>query len=206
MIIDEMLKLGLNVLTGDLIGADFCHDEYPGGNYCPEAVVEALSTEDVATVMKLCHETGIPVTVRGAGTGQVGGAVPVKGGIVLSVKGMNKVLDYADGIPNLKGKLAAKKAVITTITADDIPGLDRRRIGDPGSPTKVPRMFPPVMPEPGVIIDEGSVEASVAKLMQLIKDAQHPRRHSQEHPGYRKRVQSRRCCIHEDEKLRPLGR
>lgn len=98
MIIDEMLKLGLNVLTGDLIGADYCHDEYPGGNYCPEAVVEALSTEDVATVMKLCHETGIPVTVRGAGTGQVGGAVPVKGGIVLSVKGMNKVLDYADGI------------------------------------------------------------------------------------------------------------
>ena len=72
--------------------------------------------------------------------------------------------------PNLKGKLAAKKAVITTITADDIPGLDRNRIGDPGSPTKVPRMFPPVMPEPGIIIDEGSVEASVAKLMQLIKD------------------------------------
>ena len=67
-------------------------------------------------------------------------------------------------------KLAAKKAVITTITADDIPGLDRGRIGDPGSPTKVPRMFPPVMPEPGIIIDEGSVEASVAKLMQLIKD------------------------------------
>lgn len=94
MIIDEMLKLGLNVLTGDLIGADYCHDEYPGGNYCPEAVVEALSTEDVATVMKLCHETGIPVTVRGAGTGQVGGSVPVKGGVVLSVKGMDKILGY----------------------------------------------------------------------------------------------------------------
>mgnify|MGYP000021174920 CR=1 FL=1 len=78
--------------------------------------------------------------------------------------------NYPARIPNLKGKLAAKKAVITTITADDIPGLDRNRIGDPGSPTKVPRMFPPVMPEPGIIIDEGSVEASVAKLMQLIKD------------------------------------
>lgn len=82
---------------------------------------------------------------------------------------MEKV-NYPARIPNLKGKLAAKKAVITTITADDIPGLDRGRIGDPGSPTKVPRMFPPVMPEPGIIIDEGSVEASVAKLMQLIKD------------------------------------
>ena len=77
--------------------------------------------------------------------------------------------NYPARIPNLKGKLAAKKAVITTITADDIPELDRGRIGDPGSPTKVPRMFPPVMPEPGVIIDEGSLAASVKKLVQLIK-------------------------------------
>lgn len=77
---------------------------------------------------------------------------------------------YPVRIPNLKGKMAAKKAAITTVTADDIPGLDRSRIGDPGSPTKVPRMFPPVMPEPGLIIDEGSTEANVAKLFELIKD------------------------------------
>ena len=78
--------------------------------------------------------------------------------------------NYPARIPNLKGKLAAKKATITTITSNDIPGLDRNRIGDPGSPTKVPRMFPPVLPEPGVIIDEGSVEASVAKLLAIIKE------------------------------------
>ncbi|MBQ9687132.1 MAG: FAD-binding oxidoreductase, partial [Oscillospiraceae bacterium] len=35
---------------------------------------------------------GVPVTVRGAGTGQVGGSVPVRGGVVLSVKGMNQIL------------------------------------------------------------------------------------------------------------------
>ena len=52
-------------------------------------------------------------------------------------------------------------------SVDDIPGLDRGRIGDPGSPTKVPRMFPPVLPEPGLIIGEGSVEGSVAKLFEL---------------------------------------
>lgn len=78
--------------------------------------------------------------------------------------------NYPARIPNLKGKMAAKKAPITTITADDIPGLDRDRIGDAGSPTKVPRMFPPVLPEPGVIIDEGSTDASVAKLFELIGD------------------------------------
>lgn len=78
--------------------------------------------------------------------------------------------NYPVRVPNLKGKMAAKKKEIITITADDIPGLDRSRIGDPGSPTKVPRMFPPVMPEPGMILDEGSTEATVAKLFALIKD------------------------------------
>lgn len=78
--------------------------------------------------------------------------------------------NYPARIPNLKGKLAAKKAPITVISADDIPGLCRDRIGDPGSPTKVPRMFPPVLPEPGVMIDEGSLEASVKRLMRIIEE------------------------------------
>lgn len=78
--------------------------------------------------------------------------------------------NYPARIPNLKGKMRAKKAEIITVTADDIPELDRKRVGDPGSPTKVPRMFPPVLPEPGIIIDEGSVETSVSKLFTLIRD------------------------------------
>ena len=78
--------------------------------------------------------------------------------------------NYPVRIPNLKGKLAAKKAPVLTFTANDVPDLDRNRIGDPGSPTKVPRMFPPVMPEPGVILNEGSVEANVEKLLQLIAE------------------------------------
>lgn len=78
--------------------------------------------------------------------------------------------NYPARIPNLKGKMRAKKAEIITVTADDIPELDRKRVGDPGSPTKVPRMFPPVLPEPGIIIDEGSVETSVSKLFTLIRN------------------------------------
>lgn len=92
----DCLKLidGITIHTGDAIGADYCHDEYPGGNFAPEAVVEAKSAEEVAAVLKLCSENDVPVTVRGAGTGQVGGSVPVKGGVVLSVKGMDKILGY----------------------------------------------------------------------------------------------------------------
>lgn len=77
---------------------------------------------------------------------------------------------YPARIPNLKGKMRAKKAEIITLSANDIPDLDRGRIGDPGSPTKVPGMFPPVLPEPGIILDEGSVEATVLKLMNIIKE------------------------------------
>ncbi len=77
---------------------------------------------------------------------------------------------YPARIANLRGKMKAKKASIMTFTANDIPGLDRDRIGDTGSPTKVPRMFPPVMPEPGMILNEGTTEATVEKLFALIKE------------------------------------
>lgn len=78
--------------------------------------------------------------------------------------------NYPARIPSLKGKMAAKKAAVTVISANDIPDLDRNRIGDPGSPTKVPRMFPPVMPEPGQIIEGETAEEKAAKLLALIKD------------------------------------
>lgn len=81
--------------VGDSIGADYTHDELPGGKaFTPEAVVEASSTSDVAAVLKLCFENAIPVTVHGAGTGKVGGSVPVQGGIVLSMKNMNGILSF----------------------------------------------------------------------------------------------------------------
>lgn len=92
--LNDLLGSG-KLITGD-IGADFCHDEYPGDSFVPDAVAEAASTEDVSAVIGFCHKNRIPVTVRGAGTGQVGGSVPLKGGIVLSVKGMDAVLGLDD--------------------------------------------------------------------------------------------------------------
>ena len=70
------------VLTRTAIGADYCHDEYPGGSYAPDAVIEARTTEEVSRVLKVCCENGVFVTVRGAGTGQAGGSVAINGGIV----------------------------------------------------------------------------------------------------------------------------
>lgn len=66
----------------------------------PEAVVLATETEQVAKAVQFATAHGIPVTARGAGVGYVGGCVPVKGGIVVSVARMNRILEVnpADGV------------------------------------------------------------------------------------------------------------
>lgn len=80
---------------GAAVNPDYSHDEMPiYGEYFPEAVCEAETTEEVAAIMRICHENRIPVTPRGAGTGLVGGAVPIAGGVVLATGRMNKILDY----------------------------------------------------------------------------------------------------------------
>lgn len=80
---------------GDAIKEDYSHDEMPiYGKYMPEAVLQVLTTEEVSEVFKICNENLIPVTVRGAGTGLVGGCVPVYGGIVITTEKMNQILEY----------------------------------------------------------------------------------------------------------------
>lgn len=85
------------VLTGEQIGADYGHDELPGGDaHMPDAVVEVKSAEEISAVLKLCGSLDVPVTVRGAGTGLAGGSVPLNGGIVMSTRLMNSILAYDD--------------------------------------------------------------------------------------------------------------
>ena len=80
------------VLTGDAINEDYSHDELGGISRMPEALVRVHSTEEISAVMKLAFDRTIPVTVRGSGTGLVGAAVPLHGGILLETTGMNKIL------------------------------------------------------------------------------------------------------------------
>ena len=78
--------------------------------------------------------------------------------------------NYRPRIPNLKSWKASRTAVITKLSSGSIPGLDPAQIGDPGSPTKVPRTYPPVVGESGHMIDEGSTEKNVDTLFELIAD------------------------------------
>ncbi len=61
--------------------------------YLPDYVLFPKTTEEVSDIMKIAYASNLPVTTRGAGTNMAGCCVPFKGGIVLSLTKMNKILD-----------------------------------------------------------------------------------------------------------------
>ncbi len=81
------------VFTGEQISEDYSHDELGGISNMPEVLVKALSTEEISEIMKLANANNIPVVVRGSGTGLVGAAVALHGGIMIETTGMNKILE-----------------------------------------------------------------------------------------------------------------
>ena len=84
-----------NVLTENL--EDYLYDETPK-RVRPEAsrevvVVKPGSNEEVAKILRIANEKGVPVVVRGGGTGLSGGAIPIKPGIVISMERMNRIIE-----------------------------------------------------------------------------------------------------------------
>ncbi len=77
---------------------------------------------------------------------------------------------YRPRIPNLKRWKASRKAEVLFLNSEKIPNLDRAQIGDPGSPTKVPRTYPPEVGESGMILNEGSTDKNVDRLLCLLGD------------------------------------
>lgn len=79
-----------------------CRDYWPMGTLwflegkapaLPDLVVWPAGTAQVAAVLDLAGRLGVPVTPYGAGSGALGGAVPLRGGIILDLKRMNRVLE-----------------------------------------------------------------------------------------------------------------
>ncbi|MFW6160738.1 MAG: FAD-binding oxidoreductase [Acidobacteriota bacterium] len=84
-----------NIITEPEKMGDYSHDEFSLKEISrlPEVVVKPASTAEVSRVMELAVKEKFPVTPRGGATGLCGGCVPSKGGIVLSLERMNRVLE-----------------------------------------------------------------------------------------------------------------
>ncbi len=75
-------------------------DALPHLRQVPASVVLPRSAAEVQAVVTFCHREGIPFVARGHGTGLSGGALPVPGGVVISLARLNRVLDV--DIPNCR--------------------------------------------------------------------------------------------------------
>ncbi len=113
----------------DLVGArgyldqpaDLTLYEYDGSvdKARPELVVFPRTTDEVAAIVKIAAEHGVPITGRGAGTGLSGGAIPREGGITIGFSRMNRILEIdleneravlQPGVVNLDITLAVQSA------------------------------------------------------------------------------------------------
>jgi glycolate oxidase len=81
------------VLTSEESCSSYVNDESDVVGRTPSAVVIAASADDIAVTLAVAEETGVPVTPRAGGTGKVGGAVPVAGGIVLATHSLASIVD-----------------------------------------------------------------------------------------------------------------
>ncbi|MDR3121077.1 MAG: FAD-binding oxidoreductase [Clostridiales bacterium] len=81
------------LLFGEGISEDYSHDELGGTFAFPDIVVRVKDAGEVSDVLRYANERRLPVTIRGAGTGLVGAAVPVCGGILLDTTLMNRILE-----------------------------------------------------------------------------------------------------------------
>jgi glycolate oxidase len=83
-----------NVLAGDAAGEDYSHDEsLTATPQRPAFVVRPASTDEVAGLVALAREHGVPITARGSGTGLSGACIPQEGGILISFERMNRILE-----------------------------------------------------------------------------------------------------------------
>ncbi|MCA0236777.1 MAG: FAD-binding protein [Bacteroidetes bacterium] len=80
------------LLTDETALREHGHDETEDLLYLPEAVAIPASTEEISALMRVCYRENIPVTIRGGGSGLAGGALPVQGGLVISMKRFDQIL------------------------------------------------------------------------------------------------------------------
>ena len=94
IVADLRRLLGAEAIIADEIGRRaYETDALTAYRRLPLLVVLPSTTEEVASVLRYCHQYGIKVVARGAGTSLSGGALPAEDAVLIAVSRMNRVLD-----------------------------------------------------------------------------------------------------------------
>jgi len=87
----------------DIVGPEFVKTDHESRlrygtdalnrGHAADVVVLPADTAQVAAIARLCDDTRTPLVARGGGTGYTGGSVPTRGGVVISLERLNRILD-----------------------------------------------------------------------------------------------------------------
>ncbi len=121
--IDQNILSRIREILGDeAVFADteslekYSKDETEDLRFSPEVVVKPKDTLEISSLLKYCNENNIAVTPRGGGTGLSGGALPIFGGVLLSLEKFNKIIDIDER--NLQA--AVEPGVITEVFMNEV--------------------------------------------------------------------------------------
>ena len=122
LVIDELTTICGNqfVLTDEDDLYSYERDETLNLCFPFDILVKPSNTEEIAAIVKLCNQHKIPITPRGGGSGVTGGALPVNGGVVLSLERFNQIID----INTIDDYVIAEAGVITADLCDAVEQLD----------------------------------------------------------------------------------
>ncbi|SMO47796.1 FAD-binding oxidoreductase [Solitalea koreensis] len=118
-----------NVFVDQETLSHYAKDQTEDLYFMPEAVLKPINAIQVSSVLKICTSESIPVTPRGAGTGLSGGALPIFGGVSLSLERMNHIIDI--DVNSLQATV--EPGVITEVLINVVEQLGLRYPVDPGS-------------------------------------------------------------------------
>jgi glycolate oxidase len=109
----KLLRRLKKILPGEIIFDADALKNYSGDKWFaahqPDAVALPRSTKSVSAILRFANQNKIPATARGGGYGYVGGCVPIRGGIVLSLERMNRILEI-----NAKDFVAVVQPAVNT--------------------------------------------------------------------------------------------
>ena len=121
------------LLPGEVTLAPATLAQYAGdkwfATHLPDAVALPRSTKSVSIILRFANKHGIPVTARGAGHGYVGGCVPLRGGIVISLERMNRIKEINAG----DFVVVTQPGVITATLQTEVEKQNRYYPPDPAS-------------------------------------------------------------------------
>lgn len=95
---------------------EYSHDETEDLSFLPHVVLKPDNVEEISSIMRYCNQNGICVTPAGARTGLSGGALPVHGGVLLSLERFNRILK----IDEKNHQVITEPGVITQVLQDAV--------------------------------------------------------------------------------------